>query len=95
MSRRLSGALVAFLLGWVVYFLVCVVIVVLGVLPLSLLVLWLKDAPIPTNAGYWFDVGLKWLNGAALASAALSVVMVVNALWMDRTVPEKDGFKKS
>lgn len=89
MSRIFSGTLAAFFLGWLTYFLIFAATIVLGALPFFLLVLWLKDLPIPTNYGYWFDVGFKWLKGAALASAALSVVMVINALWIEKTTPTK------
>jgi ABC-type spermidine/putrescine transport system permease subunit I len=85
MSRTVCGVLAAFLFCWVVYFLVFVAAMVLGAFPLSLLVMGLKDVPIPTSHDYWFDVGLKWLKGAALASAALGVVMVINALWIEKT----------
>jgi hypothetical protein len=85
--RTLYGALAAFFLVWLVYFLMIAVFILLGGVPYSVFVLWVNDLPIPTATSFWLDLGLKWLKGAALASAALSFVMVSNALWIEKKTP--------
>jgi hypothetical protein len=83
--HKIGGVVAAFFLGWVVYFLMIAAALVLGVVPLLMFVLWVKDLPVPVDTAYWLVVGLKWLKGAAYASAALSVVMVINGLWIEKT----------